>query len=463
MKESKTYRKQLRLYRETKLKVERTTHKEKSRLLKKEVDFYTKILNDIRQSYGLTEYGLHAFIKKYQQNVKKHIDSNTSQKIASTVWKAMKMVLFQGKKAHFKKYGSLTSLEGKTNKSGIRFKNNEIHWNGLVLPVLIRKKDLFVEESLACHKIKYCRLVKKGIRGKDTYYVQLVMDGIPPVKRINSTGGFRHKETPPNRVGIDIGTSTVAVSSETEVWIQPLAPKIPQLDKEKRRLLRKLDRSRRSNNPNNFHPDGIVKRGIQLTWTRSNHYLKTLYQVKELYRKRSVYVKEQHSQLANRILSCGDEVYVETMNFKALAKRTKETKKNQKGKFQRKMRFGKSIGSYAPARLVDIIHQKLTYTHNQIHKVNTRTFKASQYNHVTDSYQKKKLHQRWTWIGKHLVQRDLYSAFLLMNSEMNVQQTNRELCFQTFQRFVALHNQEMERLKQNKEKLPSSIGIKKSR
>ncbi|MGE8079832.1 hypothetical protein [Peribacillus loiseleuriae] len=355
----------------------------------------------------------------------------------------------------------MTSLEGKTNKSGIRFKNNEIHWNGFVLPVLIRKKDLFIEESLACHKIKYCRLVKKVIRGKDTYYVQLVMDGIPPVKRINSTGAFRHKETPPNRVGMDIGTSTIAVSSETEVWIQPLAPKIPQMDKEKRRVLRKLDRSRRSNNPNNFHPDGTVKRGIQLTWTRSHHYLKALHQLKELYRKRSVYVKEQHSQLANRILSCGDEVYVETMNFKALAKRTKETRKNQKGKFQRKKRFGKSIGSYAPAMLVDIVHQKLTYTHNQINKVNTRTFKASQYNHVTDSYQKKKLHQRWTWSGNHLVQRDLYSAFLLMNSEMNVQQTNRELCFQTFQRFVALHNQEMERLKQNKENLPSSTGIKK--
>ncbi|MGE8079831.1 hypothetical protein [Peribacillus loiseleuriae] len=98
MKESKKYRKKLRLYQETKLKVERTTHKEKSRFYKKEVDSYAKILNDIRQSYSLTEYGLHAFIKKHQQNVKKHLDSNTSQKVASTVWKAMKTVLLQGKK-----------------------------------------------------------------------------------------------------------------------------------------------------------------------------------------------------------------------------------------------------------------------------------------------------------------------------------------------------------------------------
>ena len=153
------------------------------------------------------------------------------------------------------------------------------------------------------HRVKYCRIFKKAIRGKDTYYVQLVMEGIPPVKRIHSTGAFRHQETPPARVGIDIGTSTVAVASEKEVWIQPLAPKIPQLEKEKRRLLRKLDRSRRNTNPDKFNTDGTVKRGIKLTWRQSNHYLKTLYELKELYRKRTAHVKEQHSQIANRILS----------------------------------------------------------------------------------------------------------------------------------------------------------------
>ncbi len=186
-------------------------------------------------------------------------------------------------------------------------------------------------------------------------------------------------------------------------------------------LLRKLDRSRRSTNPDHFNSDGTIKRGIRLTWTRSKHYLNTFYQLKEFYRKRSVYVKEQHAKIANRILACGNEVYMETMNFKALAKRTKETKKNKKGKFQSKKRFGKSVGSYAPAMLGEIINQKLKYAGNEIRKVNTRTFKASQYNHATDSYKKKKLHQRWTSIENHLVQRDLYSAFLLMNSEENLQ------------------------------------------
>ena len=79
----------------------------------------------------------------------------------------------------------MTSVEGKTNKAGIRFKDNEIHWNGLILPVKIRKNDLFVHEALSCHKVKYGRIVKKEIRGKDAYYVQLIMEGIPPEKRVN--------------------------------------------------------------------------------------------------------------------------------------------------------------------------------------------------------------------------------------------------------------------------------------
>lgn len=72
----------------------------------------------------------------------------------------MQDVIFKGTKAHFKPYGMLRSVEGKSNKTGIRFKENRVYWNGLLLPVRFRKNDLFIEESLALHTIKYCRLVK---------------------------------------------------------------------------------------------------------------------------------------------------------------------------------------------------------------------------------------------------------------------------------------------------------------
>ncbi|MFC9540707.1 hypothetical protein ACFTQ7_12565 [Lysinibacillus sp. NPDC056959] len=449
MQESKHYRKQLRYYQKAKKSND-----------SKELKQIAKELDNIRQSFGLSEYQLHAYIKKHQHNYKKHIDSNTSQKIASTVWKAVQDVLFKGSKAHFKRYEMFHSVEGKSNKAGIRFKENIVYWNGLTLPVRIRKQDLFVKESLALHAIKYCRLVKKVIRGKHTFYVQLVMDGIPPAKRIPSTGAFRHSYQKQKRVGIDIGPSTIAIVSEETVFIQQLAPEVPLLEKQKRRLLRKLDRSRRSTNPNNFKKDGTIKHGVKLRWTYSKNYQKTKKQVKELYRKKASYIKENHGALANRILSLGDEVYIETMHFKGLTKRTKETKTNIQGKIQSKKRFGKSIGNHAPAMLVEIINQKLGYTKQTIQKVNTITFKASQYNHVTDRYEKKKLHQRWSQIGSHLVQRDLYSAFLLMNSDTNLQQTDPDLCNKTFTTFLKLHNQHIEDLKPVKKTFPLSLGIK---
>ncbi|MGE7949040.1 hypothetical protein [Lysinibacillus sp. NPDC093688] len=449
MQESKHYRKQLRCYQKAKKSND-----------SKELKQTAKELDNIRQSFGLSEYQLHAYIKKHQHNYKKHIDSNTSQKIASTVWKAVQDVLFKGSKARFKRYGMFHSVEGKSNKAGIRFKENIVYWNGLTIPVRIRKQDLFVKESLALHTIKYCRLVKKVIRGIHTFYAQLVMDGIPPAKRIPSTGAFRHSYQKQKRVGIDIGPSTIAIVSEVTVFIQQLAPEVPLLEKQKRRLLRKLDRSRRSINPNNFKKDGTIKHGVKLRRTYSKNYQKTKKQVKELYRKKASYIKEKHGALANKILSLGDEVYIETMHFKGLAKRTKETKTNKQGKVQSKKRFGKSIGNHAPAMLVEIINQKLGYTKQTIQKVNTITFRASQYNHVTDSYEKKKLHQRWSQIGSHLVQRDLYSAFLLMNSDTNLQQTDQDLCNKTFITFLELHNQHIEDLKQVKKTFPLNMGIK---
>lgn len=460
MKESKYYRRQLQLYQETNSKIKHTTDKETILFYKKELKAIGKVIKSIRQSFHLTEYGLHNYIKRHQHNYNKHIDCHTSQKISTRVWSSLVKVIFKHKTAHFKKYGSLESVESKSNETGIRFRNNMICWNDLEIPVIIRKNDLFVEECLALHKVKYCRIVRKVIRGKEIYYVQLIMDGIPPEKRVNNTGAIRHKKNPNKRVGKDIGTSTVAVASEAKVFIVPIAPRVPEFEKEIIRLLRKLDRSRRCTNPNNFNADGTVKRGSKLIWNRSNNYQNTLSELKELYRKRKVYVRGRLCSLANQILSCGDEVYTENMNFKSLAKRSKETKKTKRGKFQRNKRFGKSIGSYAPAMLLRIIERKLNYIQKGIHKVNTRTFKASQYNHITNTYKKKKLHQRWTSVGNQKVQRDLYSAFLLMNSEDNLKHTNRDLCKQTFDGFILLHNQCIERLKESKEKLPSSIGIK---
>ena len=80
-----------------------------------------KKLSDIRESYGLTEFAFHQYVKTLQKCYAADIDSLTAQKIASRVWDAVWNVLFgKGRKLHFCKYGNFMSLEGKNNASGIR-------------------------------------------------------------------------------------------------------------------------------------------------------------------------------------------------------------------------------------------------------------------------------------------------------------------------------------------------------
>jgi len=80
--------------------------------------------------------------------------------------------------------------------------------------------------------------------------------------------------------------------------------------------------------------------------------------------------------------------------------------------------------------------------------------------HFTDSYGKKELKDRWNKDSG--VQRDMYSAFLIMNVTENLEEIDRSICIKTYDNFKILHDREMERLKEIKIqsiKLISSMGI----
>ena len=129
---------------------------------------------------------------------------------------------------------------------------------------------------------------------------------------------------------------------------------------------------------------------------------------------------QQHNELANHLLSFGSEHYIGEMRFRTLAKQAKETKFNSKGKPVRKKRFGKSIFNKAPALFVKTIKRKVLNAGGSFQKVDTFSVKASQFNHLTETYTKKSLGKRWnTMPDGTKVQRDLYSAFLIQNVRVN--------------------------------------------
>lgn len=415
-------------------------------------------LNDIRKQFGMSEYSFYKDVKKMQHHFSDNIDARTARKIATNLWRAYEKLFYgNGEKIHYKKYGNLNSLEGKSNTRGIRFRDDMILWNGLKIPVVINYNNHYENQALKS-KIAYCRIVRKFIKKKYKYYVQIIFKGKPPVKVDAETGEVKHC-IGQGDVGIDIGTSTIAYSSSADVKILELADNVQSIEDEKRRLLRKMDRSRRATNPNNYNEDGTIKKqgNKQVVWNKSNHYLKYQGQLKELYRKQADVRKYQHECLANQIISLGNNIYVEKMNFSGLAKKSTKTEKNDKGKFKRKRRFGKSIANRAPAMLLGIIDRKLSYYGKHLIKIDTWSARASQFNHFDGTYNKKKLSQRWNNFNGVKVQRDMYSALLIMNIANDLKGFDIDKCNDRFENFYKLHNLEVKRLTGHKNL--SSIAI----
>lgn len=408
-------------------------------------------INSIRKEYRLTEYEFHKDIAPMQKHFKENIDSFTAQKIASQLYSAYEKLFYgNGEKIHFKRKDEIFSLEGKSNTTGIRFikDTQTLLWNRLSLPVVVDKNNNYEMEALT-NDIAYCRIVRKFIRSKYKFYLQIVFKGIKPVKYDKTTGEVKNP-IGKGKVGIDIGTSTIAVVGDDDLMIEELASKVKNIEKEKQIILRKLDRSRRATNCNNFNEDGTIKKqgSNHTTWIKSNRYIKLQNELKELYRKQAAVRKYQHECLSNRILTMGDTFYVEEMNIAGLSKKAKKTEISEKtGKYKRKKRFGKSIGNRAPAMILSIIDRKLHDHDKELIRINTWKARASQYDHYTGEFKKKALSKRWNVINSKKVQRDLYSAYLIKNINDDLEIFNNQKCNECFDKFIKMHDKEIQRLK----------------
>lgn len=420
-----------------------------------------KAYNELNKAYGLTEYSLHTYVKPMQKHFKKNVDSFTAQKIATRCFRAFKkLMLHQSNRVYFKRLGELNSLEGKSNNAGIRFKDNVLIWNKLIIPVNVKDNDAYAQMALD-NKVRYCRIVRRFYKDKHKYYLQLILEGTPPSKIDLKTGESKRVYGIGN-VGLDIGTQTIAIASKSEVKLLELAPEVDDIEKEKKVLLRKLDRQRRANNPGNYNDDGTIKKqgNKKVVWINSCRYKRTRNQLKEIQRKQADIRKQSHNELANHILSLGSRITVETMNYKGIQAKAKETTVNEKtGRFNRKKRFGKSLANKAPSMFLTILDNKLKYNGQILLKIDTYKVKSSQYSHMDGEYTKKALSERWNHFKGFKIQRDMYSAFLIMNVKDNLKEIDRQSCFEGFDHFKNLHDKEVANIKNNNNRLICSMGI----
>ena len=196
---------------------------------------------------------------------------------------------------------------------------------------------------------------------------------------------------------------------------------------------------------------GITIKKGKKTWVRSKNYEKLILKRRDLYRKQAILREQSHNKLANKILSLGNEFRIEKVNYKGLQKRVKGTKVSEKtGKFKSKKRFGKSLSNRAPAKFIEILQRKLLYFEVKLKYINTAKVKASQFNHIDQTYVKKALSNRWNTVGENKVQRDIYSSFLIKNTTNTLDTIDIGLCNKTFDKFLKLHNEVIDNIKNEK-------------
>ena len=445
-------------------------------------------LNEMQKEYNVTwDYCRTSMIpisKKYG------IDAVFALTKAEDVWHGMEKCLYgNGQTIHFSKHGDLPCIRAKQINRGIpvsvrdnklqfklgktvfgiqindRFQQDEVSavLSYLSEPQITDRKavNTLMEEAYCIDTYRpcYASLVPKMIRGKYRVYLHLTIEGRAKPK-YDKHGSLRHKYGK-GTIGADIGTQTLAYTSVIEVGLKNLSERgnsIQTSERKERLLYRAMDRSRRATNPQNYNPDGTIRKGRK-TWKYSNHYKKLKAKYSELCRINAINRQLAINEDANHLRSLGDTFVTEPKNAGRLMKRAKETTKNSKGRFNRKKRFGKSIKNRCPSGFQTTVEKKFKVTGGTYIEV-PNNYRASQYDHTADDYIKKKLSDRLYKLGDGTeVQRDWYSSFLLYCYDFRWQNIDKDKCIAEFEHHYNKEKALIAWIKTNRIKILNS-GIK---
>lgn len=155
-------------------------------------------------------------------------------------------------------------------------------WKGLKISVRKKKNSLY-EEQVLFWKIRFCRIKKTVIWGKDRYFLDIILKGKIPSKQMPTsdfvpTRAEQNGKAAPitaepfsaeqkkecretGSAGLDISFRKLAVVSENSAAVYNLPEKDCGLEKKKRKLVQYMERSHRSMNQDNYLPDGRIRPG----------------------------------------------------------------------------------------------------------------------------------------------------------------------------------------------------------
>ena len=467
---------------------------------KKQLASITAQMQEMQELYSVTWN----FCRREMDKIKDiyHINSIFARSKAEDVWSGVKKCLYgDGNTIHFKKYGDYPEIRAKEIKRGISIYpvvsdngNNSLRLHimksefnltvnkpkhnktrsGNIVSDILEPHDRFAEdeanavcrylenpdvidkaavdlyektgELLDTYRPCYVSLVIREIRGELRIFAHITIEGVAKTK-FNKDGTRRHQYGK-GFIGCDIGPQSIAYTSKEEVGLKNLAERgasIKAREQKEARILRKMDRSRRAVNPENYNADGTIRKEKK-TWKKSNRYKKLHSQYRNICR---IAAENRHLAInegVNHMRALGNVFITEPQNAKKLQKRSKKTERQDKPsiiqkpdgtkqlvyKYKRKKRFGKSIKNRCPGYFQAQVKATFERTGGVYIEVPV-TYRASQYDHTCNKYIKKALSQRmYELTDGTRVQRDWYSSFLMYCIGTDLQNISRYKCKRYF-------------------------------
>ena len=472
---------------------------------KKQLASITAQMQEMQELYSVTWN----FCRREMDKIKDiyHINSIFARSKAEDVWSGVKKCLYgDGNTIHFKKYGDYPEIRAKEIKRGISIYpvvsdngNNSLRLHimksefnltvnkpkhnktrsGNIVSDILEPHDRFAEDEVnaVCRYLEnpdvidkaavdlyektgelldtyrpcYVSLVIKEIRGELRIFAHITIEGLPK-KKFKNDGTPRYSYGK-GFIGCDIGPQSIAYTSKEEVGLKNLAERgasIKAREQKEARILRKMDRSRRAMNPENYNDDGTIRKGKK-TWKKSNRYKKLHSRYRNICR---IAAENRHfaiNEEVNHMRALGSVFITEPKNAKKLQKRSKNTERQDKPsiiqksdgtsqlvyKYKRKKRHGKSIKNRCPGYFQAQVKAKFERTGGVYIEVPVK-YRASQYDHTCNKYIKKTLSQRMYELSNGTrVQRDWYSSFLMYCISTDLQNISRYKCKRYFDELYA--------------------------
>ena len=381
----------------------------------------------------LREYDLHSRIVKYKKNYESYLWIHICQKIATQLYKWVNFIASnRWKTLNKKQWFQFNSIEWKNNTTGIKCKT--INWKYYFVYWDFKKELKFKDEyqinNFQFENIKYCRIVRKQFRRNYRYYLQLVIKGSSSKKKTISK----------QKAWVDFWLNAIALVREDKQCKLFHTWNANFHQERIAKLQRIVSQEYQEINPECYDETWKIKDWVKLKANWKIAYLMKI--INCLRRKQAKKHNNEINSLVKEILGFAWELISEDMDFKEI-KQSKEYRS-----------LWKIIQFCTPWLLKSKIEENVELTF-----VDKYNYRASQYNHETNEYIKPLLSERTKKIWENVIQRDLYSAYLLLNHSENYKEIDRKKCIENFNTFFKNHNQLISELKENWLTYPKSFWL----